>query len=1001
VNDASSPSDSSAAGPPAPSRPKKPYRKAIGPKLRVLYVFVLLITALLGANSLYLGGVKAMGALTEQAYQDQFWLWMIVLHVVLGILVVAPFLFFGIVHWRNTKDRKNRRAVNIGYALFAICNVVLATGFLLLMRLGIFDTVPWSRAAIYWAHVACPLAAIWLYWLHRLVGPPIQWRVGLGYGGLMAVMMVALFVLKSQDPRNWNARGPASGDKYFQPSLASTSTGNFIPAEVLMADNYCLKCHEDAYKGWFHSAHHFSSFNNPPYLASVKETREFSMKRDGNVHRARWCAGCHDPAPFFSGAFDDPNFDMEKHPTAHAGITCTSCHAISHVGSTRGNADYTIEEPLHYPFAFSDNSFLQAINEQLIKAKPEFHKKTFLKPFHKTAEFCSTCHKVHLPNELNDYKEFLRGQNHYDPFVLSGVSGGNARSFYYPPKAAKNCNDCHMPLEDSNDFAAKHFENFKEKHAHAANRSIHDHAFPGANTGIPYLLRDQGEGFDSQLEKQKAFLKGIVRVDIFGLKEGSDVGGKLTAPLRPSVPALRPGEAYVLESVIRTLKVGHVFTQGTADSNEVWMDVTVKSGDRIIGRSGGLDERKEVDPWSHFINVFMLDREGNRIDRRNPQNIYVPLYNHQIPPGAGQVVHFGLKLPKDVSAPVQVNVKLQYRKFDQRYMEFTAKNTKAGSLSSQTTVTQSPSINDLPIITLAEDSITFPVEGVEAENVNSEVKIPAWERWNDYGIGLLLEGTSGESKGNLRQAAEAFAEVEKLGRCDGPLNQARAYFQEGDLAAAVEALGRVKTFTDPPAPTWTVAWLSGLVNKQQNNLDAAISNFEQVVDVRTQEMINRGFDFSKDYEIQNELGQTLFERGKMERGEQRQGARDEYFREAITRFQKTLAIDSENASAHYNLSLIYELLGEEKSAEFHRTEHQKYKADDNAKDVAIRLARQKYPAANFAAEAIVVYPLRRIGGYELPSVEGDWKPPAQLIEGAKDVAASEVTQREPNTSPTP
>ena len=32
----------------------------------------------------------------------------------------------------------------------------------------------------------------------------------------------------------------------------------------------------------------------------------------------------------------------------------------------------------------------------------------------------------------------------------------------------------------------------------------------------------------------------------------------------------------------------------------------------------------------------MLDRDGNRIDRRNPQDIFMPLYNHQIPPGAGQ-----------------------------------------------------------------------------------------------------------------------------------------------------------------------------------------------------------------------------------------------------------------------------------------------------------------------------------------------------------------------------
>ncbi|HBO50615.1 MAG TPA: hypothetical protein DD471_01420, partial [Planctomycetes bacterium] len=60
--------------------------------------------------------------------------------------------------------------------------------------------------------------------------------------------------------------------------------------------------------------------------------------------------------------------------------------------------------------------------ELLIKGKPAFHKRTFLKPVHQTTEFCGTCHKVHLPEELNKYK-WLRGQNHYDAYHLSGVSG--------------------------------------------------------------------------------------------------------------------------------------------------------------------------------------------------------------------------------------------------------------------------------------------------------------------------------------------------------------------------------------------------------------------------------------------------------------------------------------------------------------------------------------------------------------------------------------------------
>jgi hypothetical protein len=336
---------------------------------------------------------------------------------------------------------------------------------------------PTARAVVYWLHVVLPLAAGWLYWLHRLAGPPIKWRVGLAYVGVVGAAVLAMVMLHSQDPRKWNIAGPQEGEQYFMPSLARTSTGNFIPAKTLMMDSYCQKCHPDVHAGWSHSAHRFSSFNNAAYLASVKETRDVALKRDGSVKASRWCAGCHDPVPFYSGAFDDPKFDLQQHPTAHAGITCTVCHAITHVNSTEGNAAYTIEEPEHYPFATSDNALLQWVNNQLVKAKPELHKKTFLKDFHKSAEFCSTCHKVSLPKELNHYKEFLRGQNHYDSYLLSGVSGHGARSFYYPPEAKTNCSQCHMPLAASGDFGAKPFDD-------SGKLTVHNHLFPAANTGL-------------------------------------------------------------------------------------------------------------------------------------------------------------------------------------------------------------------------------------------------------------------------------------------------------------------------------------------------------------------------------------------------------------------------------------------------------------------------------------------------------------------------------------
>jgi hypothetical protein len=355
----------------------------------------------------------------------------------------------------------------------------------------------------------------------------------------------------------------------------------------------------------------------------------------------------------------------------------------------------------------------------------------------------------------------------------------------------------------------------------------------------------------------------------------------------------------------------------------------------------------------------MLDRHGNRVDRRNPQDIFTPLYNHQIPPGAGQAVHYEFVVPQNQNEPLTVEVQLQYRKFDTIYLNYVFDTNYVNG--APFTVT-----NDLPIVTIASDKITFPIEGATIgtpSTIGSQLStIPEWQRWNDYGIGLFLEGNLGAEKGQLIQATEAFEQVEKLGRADGPINLARVYFKEGRLEEVVTALQRAAKF-EPPAPRWTMAWFNGLVNKQNGFLDQAIAEFRSILEDRYPELDQRGFDFSKDYEVINELGQTYYERSKMERGNP--GQQKEFLKLAAETFQKTLALDSENLTAHYTLSLVYSQLEDETKAAHHRREHQKYLPDYNAQDLAVSIARRANPAANHAAQATVIYPLQRPDAPEL------------------------------------
>ncbi|UCE62115.1 MAG: tetratricopeptide repeat protein [Phycisphaerales bacterium] len=921
---------------------------AVGPRLRRLLFLVFALFALLAINAVYLSSITAMEWAAGQVYQNYFYQYMFLMHLVLGLLIIVPVIVFGLSHMANARHRLNRRAVRAGYALFSTALLLLASGLVLtrldLIAFQINVKNPQVRGIAYWVHVITPLAAVWLFVLHRLAGRRIKWRVGGTWGAVATAFAAVMVSLQSQDPRRWDMVGPESSERYFFPSLARTTTGSFIPAEALLNDKYCLDCHADVHASWGRSMHRFSSFNNPAYGFSVLNTRAVLFARDGNMQGSRFCAGCHDPVPFFSGAFDDPKFDdpeydLSSDALAQAGITCSVCHSINTLNSVRGNADYTIDEPAHYPFAFSKSGFLRWVNKQLVKAKPAFHKKTFLKPHHKTAEFCGTCHKVHLPPELNEYK-WLRGQNHYDSYLLSGVSGHGVSSFYYPPKAEHDCNGCHMPLAGSNDFGAKDFDG-------SGTLKIHDHQFPSANTAIPHLL-----DFPKWVNQRHGeFLEGIMRVDLFAVKRGATIDGPLTAPIRPSVPALEPSERYLLEIVIRTVKMGHVFTEGTADSNEVWLDVTVTSGDRIIGRSGGCNpETGEVDPWAHFVNAYVIDRHGNRIDRRNAEDIFIALYNNQIPPGGAAVAHYALQIPESVSQPITVDIRLLYRKFDTLYMQFfQGENFKS---------------NDLPITTLASDRVIFPITGVGETVQNQDSSIELWQRWNDYGIGLLRKGDAGPNRGELRQAEAAFTEVEKLGRPDGPLNRARVYYKEGRLDDAVKAL-QLASSHDPPAPPWVIAWFSGLVNKQNGYLDEAIADLKSIINMDTAETRRREFDFSQDYRLLNELGQTVFERSKQERGDANKSTRQRLQREAAEWFEKALALDPENTTAHHNLGLVYAQLGEAGRSKKHRNQHAKYKPDDNARDAAIAAARRRSAPANHAAEAIVIYDLQRLGAYEL------------------------------------
>ncbi len=73
---------------------KKRYIRVIGPRLRVLLFGILVLFALLGANSAYLSSITFLEWFTGETYENYFYQLMFLGHLVLGLLIILPVIVF-------------------------------------------------------------------------------------------------------------------------------------------------------------------------------------------------------------------------------------------------------------------------------------------------------------------------------------------------------------------------------------------------------------------------------------------------------------------------------------------------------------------------------------------------------------------------------------------------------------------------------------------------------------------------------------------------------------------------------------------------------------------------------------------------------------------------------------------------------------------------------------------------------------------------------------------
>ncbi len=845
-----------------------------------------------------------------------FYILNVLFHIALGILLIIPFSIYFC---------KKIRSITLLGRIGVFCIIVGILSGVYLMIVGASTPYRWLLIT----HIISISIGSILFCVHLLkhspVLSPILKKVTIGV--LVGVLFFPIGAKLSQHffpNKSYLVKNPAlppasmydeggGTTGHFFPASVETDTGNLIPTDFFLTSETCATqgCHPDIYQQWNESAHHFSSFNNQWYRKSI-----IYMQEVNGIQPSKWCGGCHDPAILLNGIMDKPIRENLHTPAAQAGLACTACHSIERVKDTMGNSGYVIKYPPLHELASSNNRIIRGLHNYLIRLDPEPHKKSFLKPFHRnnTAEFCSTCHKAHLDFPVNNFR-WVRGFNDYDQWQKSGVSHQGALSFYYPEKAQK-CVDCHMPLVDSTD-------------AGNINGKVHSHRFPAANTALPYVNQHA-----EQLQAVIDFLQNdVVTLDLFA-------NGM---PIPKNGTEVKRDESSLIEVVVRTRGVGHQFPAGTIDAFDIWLEVkAIDENGRIVfwnGRIDAPDGNGPVDPSAHFYRAYMLDAHGNLINKRNAWAMRTVLYSRTIPPGAADTVRYRLEIPPDCGESLSLEVKLNYRKFNWWHTQWAYagvrdpedKDFQVGKGyddgkwvwkgDTSDVAGKIKAIPNLPITVMAEAKATIHViqESQNSPSQQSIVVENARERWNDYGIGLLLQG-------DLRKAKTAFQKVTEIepNYLDGWVNIARCLIKEGDTKGAEAMLNKAfeiqKTLPPENLHRAKVHYFSALVQEAYGNYDIAIQHLQQATS-----------QFPRDTRVRNVLGRMHFLK------------RD--YETALTHFQKTLAVDPEDLDAHYNMMRCYRALKNTAMAAKSQKLYLRFKADESV-DQITGIPRRADPHVN-------------------------------------------------------